>query len=446
MRALHRYRHGLLTVLLVVFCGAVALANPIVEGDWVRYETERFFIYLWKETPPERLGLGSSDPLRAKLDEIALSVEADLQGIEAALQLPYDAALHGKIAIFVYASLEEYQQRTGCYLCSGHVTSVPNTPEIQALFATGRLNRYAIYVHLDNTPRGLGGLSIGLPQEVVPHELVHVLDLTLIGGSKPSTLREGLAVYATFKADATPDELQFGLTNQHLRLFTENDTPDLLGYLTGCSSRRFLYSFGGSFIDFFARQANVGAFLEFYRRLQGERLTLPNCSFGFSLEQIDLLLQQILQKSLEQVRQEYRAFLQTIELTEEGQQSYDFVMDQIFNRAVYLEPLLIDGAELVRVTRAVWAGGRFDREKASYVRAYISDRTNYTVSAERVARALNNFERVRSFASNYIDDPATRSLVEQRLHELAELARTEHFEEFKDGFIALVFQYVTWRR
>ncbi|MCS6903613.1 MAG: hypothetical protein NZO41_05000 [Candidatus Bipolaricaulota bacterium] len=445
MRGSRRY-YGLLTVLGLALWNVAVLANPIVEGDWVRYETERFFIYLWKETPPERLGLGSPDPLRTKLDEIALSVETDLKGIEGALQLPYDAALYGKIAIFVYASLEEYQQRTGCYLCSGHVTSVPSTPEIQALLATGRLNRYAVYVHLDNTPRGLGGLSIGLPQEVVPHELVHVLDLTLIGGSKPSTLREGLAVYATFKADATPDELQFGLTNQHLRLFAETDTPDLLSYLTGCSSRRFLYSFGGSFIDFVARQSSIGAFLEFYRRLQSERVTLPNCSFGFSLEQIDRLLQQILQKSLEQVRREYRAFLQTMELTEDGRRSYDFVMDQVFNRAIYLEPLLVNGAELVRQTRAVWAGGRFDRERAAYVRAYMSDMKNYTASAERVAGALKNFERVRSFASNYIDDPATRSHVEQRLRELAELARTERFEEFKDGFVTLVFQYVTWRR
>ncbi|MCI2429627.1 hypothetical protein LM602_01665 [Candidatus Acetothermia bacterium] len=446
MRRLFRCGYSVLTALGLVLWGVVALANPIVEGDWVRYETERFFVYLWKETPLERLGLGSPDPLRAKLEEIALSLENDLKGIEAASQLPYDAALHGKIAIFVYASLEEYQRRTGCYLCSGHVTAVPNTPEIQALFATGRLNRYAVYVHLDNTPRGLGGLSIGLPQEVVPHELVHVLDLTLIGGSKPGTLREGLAVYATFKADATPDELQFGLTNQHLRLFAETDTPDLLSYLTGCSSRRFLYSFGGSFIDFFARKAGIGAFLDFYRRLQGERLTLPNCSFGFSLEQIDRLFRQTLQQSLDQVRQEYHAYLRTIELTEDGQFSYDFVMDQIFNRAIYLEPLLIEGAELVRLTRAVWAGGRFDKAKASYVREYILNARNYAVSAERVANAVKNFARVRSFVSNYMDDPATRSQVEQRLRELEELAKTERFEEFNDGFVALVFQYVTWRR
>lgn len=440
--------YGIATVLLLTLSlwSVAALANPIVEGDWVRYETERFFVYLWKETPPERLGLGSSDPLRSKLEEIALSVEHDLRGIEAALELPYSAAQYGKIAIFVYASLEEYQQRTGCYLCSGHVTSIPHTPEVQALFAAGRLNRYAVYVHLDNTPRGLGGLSIGLPQEVVPHELVHVLDLSLIGGSKPSALREGLAVYATFKADATPDELQLGLTNQHLRLFAKNDTPDLFGYLTGCSSRRFLYSFGGSFIDFFARKAGIGAFLDFYRRLQGERLSLPACSFGFSLEQIDRLFQQTLQQPLDEVRREYHAYLQAGELTEDGQRSYDFVMDQIFNRTLYLEPLLIEGAELMRLTRAVWAGGRFDAAKATYVREYITDARNYAARAERVAGALKNFARVRSFASNYIDEPATRSEIEIKLRALEQLAQEGRYEEFKDNFVALVFQYVTWRK
>jgi hypothetical protein len=179
-------------VALLAIWGTVALAQPVAEGDWIRYETERFFIYLWKDVPPEKLPLSSPDPLQAKLDEIALSLEADLQSIEKALQLPYSVQQYGKIAIFVYASLEEYQQKTRCYLCAAHVTTLPNTPEVQALAATGRLNRYAIYAHLDNTPRGLGGLSIGLPQEVIPHELTHIVDLTLIGGAKPTTLREGL--------------------------------------------------------------------------------------------------------------------------------------------------------------------------------------------------------------------------------------------------------------
>jgi enoyl-CoA hydratase/carnithine racemase len=159
-------------VALLAIWGTVALAQPVAEGDWIRYETERFFIYLWKDVPPEKLPLSSPDPLQAKLDEIALSLEADLQSIEKALQLPYSVQQYGKIAIFVYASLEEYQQKTRCYLCAAHVTTLPNTPEVQALAATGRLNRYAIYAHLDNTPRGLGGfetavkLGLGWPKGV----------------------------------------------------------------------------------------------------------------------------------------------------------------------------------------------------------------------------------------------------------------------------------------
>lgn len=433
-------------LLLLWGWGTVALANPIVEGDWVRYETERFFVYLWKDVPSERLALGSPDPLQAKLDEIALSLEADLQSIEATLQLPYDVQQYGKIAVFVYASLEDYQQKTRCYLCAAHVSSLPNTPEVQALAQRGQLNRYAIYAHLDNTPRGLGGLSIGLPQEVIPHELTHILDLTLIGGSKPVTLREGLAVYASSKSDMVPDTEQFALTDTHLRLFAQAENIDLMSYLTGCSSRRFLYSFGSSFIHFFVEHAGIERFIEFYRALEGERLALPLCSYGFSLEQLDRLFRQILQKSLDEVRQEYRAQLYATEITEDGHRSFDFVMDQVFNRVVTLRPLIIEGGEIERITREVWSTGRFDAAKATYVTEYIANRSNYAVNAERVAGALKNFERVRSFASTYIDDPATRSQVEMRLRELEQFAREERFEEFKDGFIELVFRYVTWRR
>lgn len=434
-------------VALLAIWGTVALAQPVAEGDWIRYETERFFIYLWKDVPPEKLPLSSPDPLQAKLDEIALSLEADLHSIEKALQLPYSVQQYGKIAIFVYASLEEYQQKTRCYLCAAHVTTLPNTPEVQALAATGRLNRYAIYAHLDNTPRGLGGLSIGLPQEVIPHELTHIVDLTLIGGAKPTTLREGLAVYASLKSDAVPDDEQFGLTDQHLRLFVETENLDLMGYLTGCSSRRFIYSFGGSFIHFVARRWGIERFLEFYRLLEGERLALALCSYGFSFEQLDRLFRQTLGLSLDEVRSEYVTQVLNTEITEDGRRSFEFVMDQIFNRVIMLKHLLIEGKELERIVREVWSEGRFHAERAAYVIESISDRRNYAADAERVAQTVkDSFARVRSFVSTYIDDPATRSEVERKLQELEQLAQAGRYEEFKDGFVNLVFQYVTWWR
>ncbi len=440
-------RRWYIFVLVVLLWSAFALAQPVVEGDWIRYETERFFIYLWKDTPLEKLALGSPDPLQAKLDEIAISLEADLQGIEKALQLPYSAQQYGKIAIFVYASLEEYQQKTRCFLCAAHVSSLPNTPEVQALALMGRLNRYAIYAHLDNTPRGLGGLSIGLPQEVIPHELTHVVDLTLIGGAKPTTLREGIAVYASLKADAVPDDEQFGLTDQHLRLFVETENADLMNYLTGCSSRHFIYSFGGSFIHFVAQRWGIERFLEFYRLLEGERLSLALCSYGFSLEQVDRLFQQTLGLSLDEVRNEYLTHLFTVEITEDGRRSFEFVMDQIFHRVIILRYLLLEGKEVERIVREVWGGGFFHADKAAYVVEYIFNSSNYTVDAERVAKTVqDSFVRVRSFVSTYIDDPATRSEVERKLQDLEQLAHEERYEEFKDGFVNLVFQYVTWRR
>lgn len=442
-----RRRYLYVWALLTLLWSAVALANPIMEGDWVRYETERFFIYLWKDIPPERLALGSPDPLQAKLDEIALSLETDLRNIEQVLQLPYSVQQYGKIAIFIYASLEDYQQKTRCYLCAAHVSALPNTPEVQALALAGKLNRYAIYAHLDNTPRGLGGLSIGLPQETIPHELTHIIDLTLIGGAKPTTLREGLAVYASAKSDTVPDDEQFSLTAQHLRLFAQAENLDLISYLTGCSSRRFIYNFGGSFINFFAARWGIERFLEFYQLLEGERLPLSLCPYGFSFEQLDRLFQQVLHLSLDEVRREYFSHLNATEITEDGQQSFDFVMDQIFNRTVALKHLLIEGHELERIAREVWSAGRFNAEKAAYVTAYISDWRNYAADAERVAQTVrDSFERVRSFASTYIDAPATRSQIEMKLRELEQLAQEERYTEFKDGLLELVFRYMTWRR
>lgn len=440
-----QYLSNVITLLAVVGWSVAVLAQPVVEGDWVRYETERFFVYLWKDIPPERLAQGNPDPLQAKLDEIATSLETDLQSVENVLRLPYSAQQYGKIAIFIYASLEDYQQKTRCYLCAAHVSALPNTPEVQALAA--KLNRYAIYAHLDNTPRGLGGLSIGLPQEVIPHELTHVLDLTLIDGSKPVTLREGLAVYASSKSDAVPDDAQFGLTDQHLRFFAEAENLDLLSYLTGCSSRRFIYSFGSSFIDFFVQSWGIERFLKFYWLLQGEGLPFAQCSYGFSFEQLDRLFRQTVGLSLDEVRQRYSARLQSTVITEDGLRSFDFVMDQIFNKVISLKPLLIEGSKLEQLARGVWSEGRFNAEKAAYVTKYIFDLSNYTVDAERVARTMqNSFDRVRSFVSTYIDDPATRSEVELKLRELEQLARQGRYEEFKNGFMELIFRFMTWRR
>jgi hypothetical protein len=113
-----------------------------------------------------------------------------------------------------------------------------------------------------------------------------------------------------------------------------------------------------------------------------------------------------------------------VEITEEGRRSFEFVMDQIFNRVIILRYLLIEGNELERIVREVWGGGLFHADKAAYVVEYISDSNNYTADAERVAKTVQDpFVRVRSFVSIYIDDPATRSEVERKLQDLEQLAQ-----------------------
>ncbi len=428
----------ILSLVIVLFASIAAHAQPYtVEGRWIVYETPRFFVYLWKDTPKERLGK-SADPLLVKLEEIAGSLERNLGLIELVLFKPYSALKEGKVAVFVYDSLEKYQQETGCLTCAAHVTNVP--PEYEDRVLKGILNPYAVYISLDYAPTGLGGLSIGLPQQVVPHELTHILDLTLIGGLKPTVLREGLASYAAFKVDGISDAKQFGLTNQHLKLFMQNYESDLLKNLSACGLRRFTYSFGASFVDFLVRKAPMSTFLGFFDRIVFRR----SRGFCFAPEEVDRLLREHYGQSLEEIDKEYRAMLENIETTDEGLASFEYTMDQIFTRASYLSPLLRDGQSIVQAAREVWVDGGFDQEKAHFVREHLKNPENYVATREHVERAFKNIERLRAYVSSYYDS-RVRAQLETQLAQLNKLYLEGRDEEFKDLFIALVHQYVTWK-
>jgi len=435
---LKRFAWLALTISLYLFATAIASAQPYtVEGDWIVYETPRFFIFLSKDTPQERLGEGS-DPLLTKLEEIAASLERNLGLIELVLFKPYSALKYGKVAVFVYASLEQYQQETGCLTCAAHVTSVP--PQYEHRVLDGTLNPYAVYISLDYVPTGLGGLSIGLPQQVVPHELTHILDLTLIGGSKPTVLREGLAAYAAFKVDGISDAKQFGLTNQQLKLFMKNYEADLLKNLSLCGLRRFTYNFGASFIDFLIWKSGIGTFLSFFEKI----MFRPSGGFCFAPEELDRLLHQHYGQSLEEIDKEYRTMLESLEITDEGLASFEYTMDQIFTRASYLSPLLKDGQSIVKAAREVWIDGGFNREKARFVREYLKNPENYEATRERVELAFKNTERLRAYVSNYYD-ARVRAQLETQLAQLNRLYLEGRDEEFRDLFVSLVQQYVTWK-
>ena len=428
-----------LTISLCFLATAVASAQPYtLEGNWVVYETPRFFIYLWKDTPKERLGEGA-DPLLNKLEEIAGSLERNMGLLELVLFKPYSARKDGKVAVFVYASVEQYQHETGCLTCAAHVTNVP--PEYEDRVRHGILNPYAVHISLDYVPTGLGGLSIGLPQQVVPHELTHILDLTLIGGLKPTVLREGLAAYAAFKVDGISDAQQFGLTNQHLKLFMHGYEPDLLQHhLSSCGLRRFTYNFGASFIDFLVRKARMSTFLSFFDRIIFRR----SRDFCFAPKEMDRLLREHYGQSLEETEKAYRAMLENTETTDEGLASFEYTMDQLFTRASYLSPLLKDGESIVKATRQVWVDGGFDQEKARFVREYLKNPENYVATRENVERAFKNIERLRAYVSNYYDS-RVRAQLEAQLAQLNRLYLEGKDEEFKNLFVALVHQYVTWK-
>lgn len=432
-------RFGLwsLAVGTLLLAAAVTYAQPYtVEGNWVVYETPRFFIYLWKDTPQEGLGEGST-PLLV-LEEIAGSLERNLGLVELVLFKPYSALKEGKVAVFVYASLEKYQQETGCLTCAAHVTNVP--PEYEDRVHNGILNPYAVYISLDYVPTGLGGLSIGLPQQVVPHELTHILDLTVIGGLKPTVLREGLASYAAFKVDGISDAKQFGLVNQHLKLFMQSYESDLVKNLSLCGLRRFTYNFGASFVDFLVWKSGIGTFLSFFDRIVFRR----SRDFCFAPEEIDRLLKEHYGQSLEEIAKEYRAMLEGIEATDEGIASFEYTMDQIFTKASYLSPLLKDGEHIVRATREVWVDGSFDQERARFVREYLKNPENHVATRERIEKTFKNIERLRAYVSNYYDS-RVRAQLEAHLVQLNRLYLEGRDEEFKDLFISLVHQYVTWK-
>jgi hypothetical protein len=437
-------------LLFVAAQTTVIHAQPTVDGDFLKYQSNRFFVYLWKEIPPEKLNapVGAADPVVAKLEEISQALEGYLDGVVSAMGLAYDVEQRGRIAVYVYANSEEYQQRTNCFLCAAHVTGVPSTPENLALVREKKLNPYAIYAHLDNTPAGPGGLTIGLPQNVLPHELTHVIDLSMIGGSKPGTLREGLAVYVAYKSDSFDDASQFALTTQHLQQFMlQYDANFIEGLLSGCGGlRRFMYNFGASFVDFLVQRSNIATFLNFYAALRPQQITSgpAGCTFGFPREALDALLRQHFGAGYAEIEQDYKQSLVQALITEEGRESFDFTMDQVYNKFLMVRSLLRDESSIEQVARGIWVQGGFNREKAHQLREYLNDPANYVATTEAIERTNKNIERLRSFVSSYRDG-VTQSELQAQLTQLSSLIASGQYEAWRDLYLTTVSKLVTWR-
>jgi hypothetical protein len=318
-----------------------------------------------------------------------------------------------------------------------------------ALVRDKKLNPYAVYAHLDNTPVGPGGLTIGLPQNVLPHELTHVIDLSFIGGAKPSTLREGLAVYVAYKSDGFDDGRQFALTAQHLQQFIlEYDPGFIANQLSGCGGlRRFTYNFGVSFINFLVERASIKRFLEFYAALKPQPMRdgPPGCTFGYPREVLDPLFQRFFGLSYGDAEQAYLMDVLASPLTEEGRDSYAFTMDQIYNRFLQLKPLLKDETLVETLARGVWSEGGFDQEKARALREYLSRPENYLATPEAIQRASgHSVARLRSFVNTY-RDATVQAELQVQLAQLSLLLAGGQLEAWRDLFVLLVNRFVTWR-
>ncbi len=442
-------RIAFLLTFLVFSYSFILFAQPTIEGDFYKFQSNRFFVFLWKDTPPDKLNApDNSDPIVSKLNQISQAMEVYLDGVLQAMGLSYDVEQRGRIAIYVYASSEEYQQRTGCFLCAAHVTSIPNTTGNLTLVGEKKLNQWAIYAHLENTPNGPGGLTIGLPQNVLPHELTHVIDLTFIGGSKPGALREGLAVYVAYKSDGFDDASQFTLTSQHLQQFMQQyDANFIEALLSGCGGlRRFMYNFGASFIDFLVQRSSVSAFLNFYAALKPQSISnsTAGCNFGFPKEAIDILLRQHIGQNYADIEQAYRQSFFHAFLSDEGRESFEFTMDQIYNKFLMVRSLLKDGAGVEQIARGVWVQGGFDRDKARQLREMLANSANYVATLDAIQRTNKNMERLTSFVASY-RDTGVQSDLQNQLSQLSTLLASNQLEAWRDLYVATVTKLVTWR-
>ncbi len=139
-------RLSLFVVLFLVSHAFLSYAQPVVEGNFYKYQSERFFVYLWRNVSPEKLNApAGANPIVFKLEEISGALEKYLDKILTLLRLTYDSREYGRIAVYVYASVEDYRYYTRCEMCSSHVGLVPKTEQIESLVRDKILNPYAVY-------------------------------------------------------------------------------------------------------------------------------------------------------------------------------------------------------------------------------------------------------------------------------------------------------------
>ncbi len=419
-------------LILAVLLSLLVLAEAGALDDWLAFETADLAVHFLREDElPQLKGVDGIGLYLRSLQSATAELEGLFRSAEAFLRLDYDPGAQGTIYLFIYPSLEEYQEATGCLICSANVggllTELYNR-EVEDLIRAGKVNPIAVYLTSDST------------EYVALHEFTHVLDFSLIPNSPPSFLLEGLATYAGYRLDEVPDEWQLGLGEQFVKLFLEEYGPDLFrDYLTRGGYWKFTYEVGVSFIAFLTERGGWERFLQFYQDLR---------SPYDRRERLEALFQSHYGTSLAELEAEWKRKLAGLEVTENSRAAYEFKLDQILARYIFLRPLLADperAEELFEAARTLLEG-RFNEAAGEALREYLSDPANLLATGATAARALRYGEHLRSYVQDYHRDrPELIQAFEAEFSQLRGLYEAGAFEEFARLYWELVQTYATWR-
>ena len=416
-----------LSLLLTV----LALAGALDE-QWLSFSTEDLVIHFWREEVRlDRLERqdGANLYLTA-LGRRAAQLESAFQRVEAFLGLDYRPKAQGQVYVFIYPSLETYQEASGCLICAANVGGfiAEFYDEVVELIQSGEVSPIAVYLTRESS------------EYVILHELTHVLDFSLIANSPPTFLLEGLATYSGYSLDGVPDEWQLGLGEQQVKLFLQEfDIGLFRDYFARNRYWKFTYEVGASFIQFLIARSGWEQFLRFYQNLR----------YLYDRQQgLDELFRREYGASLAELEGEWRARLAAVEVTVNGRAAYEFKLDQILIRYIFLQPLLAapEWAEELFTEARTLVNGQFNEAAGALLRAYLSDEHNLLGTPQTTGEALVYGEYLREYVQSYHCDRSDLiGRFEAEFPALSSLYHSGDYAAFAHLYWQLVNDYVTWR-
>jgi len=415
----------LIPIICLILVTSLFVSAEPEAGSWIRVSTEHFVVHFWKDLPEDRFAQTEYEYLDeyfAQLQAYANSLEKALAKVEALLGVAYDLERGGKVYVFIYPSLEVYQEEVGCLICAAHVGRLPFPPEEAERLTYMGVNPIAAFLNLDSE------------ENVILHELTHIVDFSMIENFAPVFLYEGLASYVGYKLDGIEDRWQFGLRNQYLKLFLADHRISLKEQFQRPRYAKFTYDIGTSFIDFLVRRGSMEQFMAFYREL-----------YSLEIDKVDQLFQEHYDQTLDELEQAWKDELAQVEITEEGLAAYEFRMDQIVVRYMFLRELIRDKERLKQAFENLWPQGRFNFKEAEFMRRYLQNPANFIMTSAALAKVRNSLPQLRSYVYMYSDDAQIKLQFEEEFKQLIEHWQQGRYDKFRELYIQMVHHYISWR-